>query len=62
MTIDSLFSVAVGAILRLSATVDVAGVELGTLEVVLVILAVIVAIGLGLYSLLVLLFFLGSSR
>ena len=41
---------------------DVAGRELGTVEVIVLILAVTVALGLGLYSLWVLLFLIGSGR
>ena len=62
MTIGTLFATAAGATVERSATVDVAGLELGTLEVILVIVAVIVAIGVGIYSLFVLLFFVGSGR
>ena len=61
MTIGSLFFDPV-ARLKFAATADVAGVELGTIGVILAILAVIVALGLGLYSLLVVLFILGSGR
>jgi hypothetical protein len=57
MTIGSLLSTAVGAILTFPATVDVAGIELGTIGVILVIL---VGLALGLWTLWVVLFFLGS--
>jgi hypothetical protein len=57
MTIGSLLSTAVGAILTFPATVDVAGIELGTIGVILVIL---VGLALGLWTPWVVLFFLGS--
>lgn len=62
MTIGSLLSTAVGAILTFPATVDVAGIELGTIGVILVILVILVALALGLWTLWVVLFFFGSRE
>jgi hypothetical protein len=60
MTIGSLFFTAVGAMLNLPATVDVAGVELGTIGVILLILVLIGGLLLSLWALWVVLFFIGS--
>jgi hypothetical protein len=60
MTIGSLFDIAVGAILKFPATVDVAGIELGTIGVILLILVLIGGLLLGLWAFWVLLFFIGS--
>ena len=59
MTIGSLFSSAVGALLRFPATVEVLGVELGTLGVILLILVLLGGLALSLWTLWVLLFFIG---
>ncbi|HEX5926449.1 MAG TPA: hypothetical protein VFY45_21640, partial [Baekduia sp.] len=60
MTIGSLLVTACGAILKLPVAVDVAGLELGTLGVILLILVLIGGCFLTLWALLVALFFIGS--
>jgi hypothetical protein len=60
MTTGSLFSVVVGVILRFPATVDVLGLELGTLGVILLILVLLGGLALSVWALWVLLFFIGS--
>jgi hypothetical protein len=60
MAIGSLFFIAVGAILKFPATVEVAGLELGTLGVILLILVLIGGLVVGLWFLLVVLFWIGS--
>ena len=61
MTICSLFSMAVGAILKYcSATVEIAGVELGTIGVILLILVLLGGLFVGLWALWVVLFWIGS--
>jgi len=60
MTIGSLFSIAVGAILNCSATVEIVGVELGTIGVILLILVLIGGLFVGLRALWVVLFWIGS--
>ena len=60
MTIGSLFPIAVGAILNCSATVEIAGVELGTIGVILLILVLIGGLFVGLWALWVVLFWIGS--
>lgn len=53
---------AVGSVLNLPAAVEIAGVELETLGVILVIIGIVALLALGFYSLLIFLFFLGSGR
>jgi len=60
MTIGSLFSIAVGAMLNSPATVEVFGLELGTLGVILLILVLLGGLALSLWALWVVLFFIGS--
>jgi hypothetical protein len=60
MAIDSLFSIAVDTILKFPATVDVAGIELGTIGVILLILVLIGGLLLSLWALFVVLFWLDS--
>jgi hypothetical protein len=60
MTIGSLFSIAVGGMLSFPATVDVLGLELGTLGVILLILVLLGGLALSLWALWVVLFFIGS--
>jgi hypothetical protein len=60
MTSDSLFSAAIGAILKFSATVEIAGVELGTIGVIVLILVLIGGFLVSLWALWVLLFAIGS--
>ena len=60
MTIGSLFSIVVGAVLSFPATVEVFGLELGTLGVILLILVLLGGLALSLWALWVLLFFIGS--
>jgi hypothetical protein len=60
MTIGSLLSIAVGVILRLPATVEVLGLELGTLGVILLILVLLGGLALSVWALWVVLFFIGS--
>jgi len=60
MTIGSLFSIAVGAMLSSPATVEVFGLELGTLGVILLILVLLGGLALSLWALWVVLFFIGS--
>jgi hypothetical protein len=60
MTIGSLFSSAVAGMLSVSATVDVFGLELGTLGVILLILVLLGGLAVSLWALWVLLFFIGS--
>jgi hypothetical protein len=60
MAIDSLFSIAVDTILKFPATVDVAGIELGTIGVILLLLVLIGGLLLSLWALFVVLFWLDS--
>jgi energy-converting hydrogenase Eha subunit E len=60
MTIGSLFSTAVGSMLSIPATVEILGVELGTLGVILLILVLLGGLLLSLWALWVVLFFIGS--
>ena len=60
MTIGSLFSSAVAGMLSVSATVDVSGLELGTLGVILLILVLLGGLAVSLWALWVVLFFIGS--
>ena len=54
------FSLAAGAMLRFPATVEVLGVELGTLGVILLILVLLGGLAMSLWALWVVLFFIGS--
>jgi hypothetical protein len=60
MTTGSVFSLAAGAMLRFPATVEVLGVELGTLGVILLILVLLGGLAMSLWALWVALFFIGS--
>jgi hypothetical protein len=60
MAIGSLFLIAVAAVLKFPATVDVAGIELGTIGVILLILVLIGGLVISVWVLLVVLFWFGS--
>jgi len=60
MTTASVFPLAAGAMLRFPATVEVLGVELGTLGVILLILVLLGGLAMSIWALWVVLFFIGS--
>ncbi len=60
MTTGSVFSLAAGTMLKFPATVEVLGVELGTLGVILLILVLLGGLAMSLWVLWVVLFFIGS--
>ena len=60
MDATDVFSIAANASFRFAASVDVAGVELGTLGVILLIVMLLGGLLLGLWALWVLLFVIGS--
>jgi hypothetical protein len=60
VTIGSLFYTAADAIFRFTASVNLAGIELGTIGVILLILVLLAGLLLSLWALWVLLFAIGS--